>query len=91
MAGIKQNMAPMWNDEKKTLILTNQLHILITCIWDVLTMSTNRTKLLLMNSERCSNHEISAGATEKIPGCEKTSRKDGCVVLRHGRTCSKMR
>ena len=34
---------------------------------------------------------ISAGATEKIARVVKTSRKDGGVVLRHARTCSKMR
>ena len=32
---------------------------------------------------------ISAGAPEKLPGWN--SRKDGCMVLRHGRACSKMR
>ena len=33
---------------------------------------------------------ISAGANEKITRVGKTSRKDGgCVVLRHGRTCTK--
>ena len=34
---------------------------------------------------------ISAGATEKITRMGKPSRKDGCVVLRCGSTCSKMR
>ena len=34
---------------------------------------------------------ISSGATEKLLGWEKTSREDGGVALRHGRTCSKMR
>ena len=37
MAGKKHNMAPMWKKLMKTLILTNQLHFLITCIWDALT------------------------------------------------------
>ena len=32
---------------------------------------------------------ISAGPTEKSPGWEKTSRKDGCVVPWHVRICSK--
>ena len=34
---------------------------------------------------------ISAGATAKLPRWWKTSRKDGCAVVRHGRTCWKMR
>ena len=32
---------------------------------------------------------ISSGATEKLPGWEKTARENGRVVLRHGRTCPK--
>ena len=33
---------------------------------------------------------ISAGAPNKLPGCEekKNTRKNSCVVLRHGRTCT---
>ena len=31
----------------------------------------------------------SAGATEKLPGWEKPHAKNNCVVLWHGRTCSK--
>ena len=34
---------------------------------------------------------ISGGATEKLPGWEKPWRKNFSVVLRHGRTCPKMR
>ena len=34
---------------------------------------------------------ISAGATEKLPGWQKNSRTNSSVVLRHGRTCSKVR
>ena len=34
---------------------------------------------------------ICAGTTEKLPGWEISTRKDSVVVLRHGRTCSKMR
>ena len=38
----------------------------------------------------CSNHEFPLEQL-KITRVGKTSRKDGRVVLRHGRTCSKMR
>ena len=34
---------------------------------------------------------ISAGATEELPGWDKPRAKKFSVVLRHGRTCSKMR
>ena len=53
----------------------NPHHFLITWIWDVLNVNANRMKLLLMNAEQCSNHEFSAGATEKLPGWEKPPAK----------------
>ena len=52
-------------------------------------MNVNRTKLLLSNTEKCVESRISAGGTEKITRVGKASRKDGGVVPRHGRTCSK--
>ena len=49
------------------LMLTNQLHILITCIWDALNVNVGRTKSTLMITEKCSNHEF--------PGWEKPHAK----------------
>ena len=39
----------------KLLILTKQLHFLMTYIWDALNVRENRTKLLLKSREKCSN------------------------------------
>ena len=89
-AGKKQNMVPCGTNGWKTLILTNQLHFLITYIWDALNMNVNRTKLLWRSTEKCSNHEF-CWSNWKFSRVGKASREDGCVVLRHGRTCSKMR
>ena len=41
----------------------------------------------MMNCNKCSNHELLLEQQNYQGG--KTSRKDGCVVPRHGRTCSK--
>ena len=43
-------------DDENMWILTNQLHFLITYSWDVLNVNANRTRILLMNTERCLNH-----------------------------------
>ena len=42
----------------KTLILTNQLHFLITKIWDVLNVNANRRKLLLKKIQIYLNHSF---------------------------------
>ena len=53
-------------------------------------MNASRTKSLLKKPEKIESR-ISFGANEKLPGCGKNLQEDGCVVLRHGKTCSKMR
>ena len=51
-------------------------------------MNVSRTKLTLMITEKMFESRFSAAAPEKyVSG--KTSRKDSCVVLRHGGTCTK--
>ena len=55
-----------------------------------LTCGRKTEQSLLMNTEKL-NHEFSAGVTENLQVRENTSRKHGCVVLRYGSTCSKMR
>ena len=57
------------------LVLTNQLRFLITYILDAFKVNANRTKLLLLRTEKCSNHEFSVGATEKLPGWEEPHAK----------------
>ena len=45
-------------DEASWLISENQHHFLATCIWDVVNVIANRTRILLRNEKRCSNHEF---------------------------------
>ena len=48
-------------------------------------------EVLIKEYKEMFESRISAGVTEKLPGWEKASRENGCVVSRHGRTCSKIR
>ena len=84
MAGKKLKISPMWKKLMKNVDLDEPTsfldHVYLGC-----------TQRLLMNTEECVNHEFLLQQLKKLPGWEKTSRKDGCVVQRYGRTCSKMR
>ena len=82
---------PCGRNCEKTLTWTNQHHVLTMYIWDVLDVNANRTTLVLSNTEKCSNHELLLEQLKKITGVGQASRKDRCVVPRHGRTCSQMR
>ena len=85
MAGKKLNVALMWKKLMKNVDLDEPIsfldHVYLGC-----TQRECRPSEILINESR-----ISAGATEKLPGWGNASRKDGCVVLRHRRACSKMR
>ena len=72
------------------LISTNPHHFLTTCTWDVLNVNANRVKSFLRNIQECLNHVLLLRQLQNYQG-GKASRKDGGLVLRHGRTCSKMR
>ena len=62
---------PWWNWS----ILENQPHFLTMCIWGVLNVNANRTKLFIESTEKMFESRISAGATEKLPGWEKPHAK----------------
>ena len=74
----------------KTLILENQHHFLTTCIWDVLNVNVNQTRMWLRNAEKCSNHKSLLEQLKKLLGWEKPHAKT-VVVLRHGESCEKVR
>ena len=61
--------------DEQMSILENQHHFLTMCILDALNVNANRTKRLLSSTEKCSNHEFSSAATEKLPGWEKPHAK----------------
>ena len=49
----------------------------------------NRTKLSLINAEKCSNLEFLLEQLKRITRVGKTLRKNSRLVVRHGRTCSR--
>ena len=67
----------------KKLMLTNQLRSLITYTWDALNVNAARTRYFLWihRNVRITNF---CWSNWKITRVGKASRKDGCVVLRHG-------
>ena len=77
MTGRKQNVAPMWKKLMKNVHLGFLDHVYLGC--------TQR--------ECKPNESIIANfcySDRKATRVGETSRKDGRMVLRHGRTCSKV-
>ena len=70
-------------------ISENQQHFLPTFIWDVLNVNARRTRVLLNNIKKCSNHESLLQQLKSYQGGRNLTQKSGRMVLRHGRTCSK--
>ena len=73
IAGIKQNMAPMWNDEKNVDLdePTSYLdHVYLGCTHHE--YKPNET--VVDEFREMFESRIFTGATEKIPGCEKQLR-----------------
>ena len=70
--GKKQNMAPMWKKwlKKRGSWRTNIISWPRFC-WDAHNVDASRTKSSLMNTGRCSNHELLLEQLKKIPGWEK--------------------
>ena len=44
--------------DEKTLTIANQHHFFTTCAWDALRGNAKRMTFLMMNTEKCSNHEF---------------------------------
>ena len=71
--------------------LTNPHHFLTMCTWDALSGNTNRMKQSLNSNTKMFESRIFCWTDRKITGMAETSRTNRGVVLRHGRTRSKMR
>ena len=88
MAGEKQNMAPMWKKLMKNVDLDEPTsfldHVYLGC-------TQRECKPTEIITEGYKEMFESRGGQLTITRVVMTSRKDGCVVLRHGRTCSRMR
>ena len=71
----QQNMAPMCKKLMNMLVLTNQYVSLSICNWDALNVNVKWTRMLLINTEKCSNHEFLLPQLEKLPGWVKLRAK----------------
>ena len=89
-AGKKQNMAPMWKKLMENVDLDEPTSFLDHVHWGC-TQRECKPNDIIFEQHTKMFQRISAGATEKLPGWEKPHAKNNSVVLRHGRTCSKMR
>ena len=69
----------------------NPQHFLITKNWGCTQRACKPNEIIVEEYTKMYESRVSAGATEKLPGWEKPSRKNSRVVPRHGRSCSKMR
>ena len=92
IAGKTQNSALVW---KKLMKKCERWRTYIISSWPRLlgmhsTWMQTKWKIIEQFSKMFESR-ISAGATEKLPVVWNTSRKNSREVLRHGRTCSKMR
>ena len=86
----KQNMAPMWKKLMKLVDLGEPTSFLAHVYLGCTQRECKPNETIIAQYTKMFESRFSAGATEKLPGWEK-SRTNSSVVLRHGRTCSKMR
>ena len=88
MAGKKQNMAPMWKIWMKNVDLDEPTLFLDHMYWGCSQRECKPNEMLLRYTEnvRITNF---CWSNRKVTRVGKISRKDGCVVPQHGRTCSK--
>ena len=89
MTGKKQNTAPIWKKLMKNVDLDEPTSFLDHVYWRCTQRECKPNEIMVDEYRKMFESRIAAGATEKITRGE-TSRKDGCVVLGHGRTFSKI-
>ena len=90
MAGGKQNMAPMWKKLMNNVDLDEPTsfldHVYVGCTQRQCKVSEN----IIDQYRDMFESRISAGATEKLPGCEKSHTKTvawSCDMKGHARKC----
>ena len=91
MAGKKQNMAYMWKKLMKDVDLEEPTSFLDHVYLGCTQRECNPNEIIIEEYTKMFESRISVGTTAKNTGVEKTSRKDGRMVLRRGRTRSNMR
>ena len=88
MAGKKQNTAPMWNKLMKIVDIHEPTSFLDHVHLGCTQRECKPTETIIEQHTKMLESRIYAGATEKLPGVAGTSRTNGGVFPRHGRTCS---
>ena len=84
-------MAPMWKKLMKNVDLDEPTSCLDHENLGCTQRECEANEKVIDQYREIIESRISATATEKTLRMEETSRKDSCVVLRHGGTCSKVR
>ena len=90
MAGKRQNLASMWKKLMKNIDLDEPTSFLDHVCSRCTQRECRPDEIVIEKCKEMFESRISAGQL-KITRMAKTSRKNCSVVLRHGRTCSKMR
>ena len=91
MAGENQNMAPMWKKLMKDVDLDEPTSFLYHEKLGCTQRECKPNEDIFNQYGEMFESRIFCWSNWKITRVGTTSRKDGRVVLRHGRTCSKMR
>ena len=91
MAGKNQNLAPMWKRWWKTWILTNPHHFLYHVHLGCTQRECKPNETVIEQFTKDVWITYFRWSSRKITGMAETSRANSSVVLRYGRTCSKMR
>ena len=91
MAGKKQNLAPMCWKLMKNVDIEEPTSFLDHVYLGCTQRECKPNEKIIGQYNKMFESRISVGANREITRMGKTSRKNFSVVLRHGRTCSKMR
>ena len=84
-------MAPLWKKLMKNVDLEEATSFLDHIYLGCTQCECKPNELIIEEDTKMFESRISAGATETVTRVRKASRKNGRMVLRYGRTCSKMR
>ena len=90
VAGMKQNMAPMWKNLMKTLILENRHHFLTMCTWVCTQRDRKPNETIIEQYKKMFESRVSAGAHENYQVWEKLHAKTvawSYDVVGHAQKC----
>ena len=91
MSDRKQNMASMWKKLMENVDIEEPASFLVHFYLGCTQWECKPNDTIIEEYKKMFESRISARATEQLPGWRKPHAKKISVVLRHGRTCSKMR